>query len=312
MQTYGLIVAVSLLLCMVITHLLGKERFEKQVTFWGTALPLAFIFSRLFYVLPNLQYYFEEISYPLAIVYFWDGGASLFGALIGLLLALYWSKDKVSKRYVDALFVGLWVLVAGMRIAESFTGMGLGRPSADGVENFFVIVKNDYAHLAVYRLEAIFALLMFIVSLYLFLKLQQKGASLKHAYLSYFLLIMLSASQVVFESLRNDDHMLIGFVHVQQVMFAIFMIALMFVIRFKLNRDKRINIWLMIALILILFLIDFAMEFVVDGRLHFPIPFFGFSPFARNYIIISLVSICFMVLGAIQLIQLYKENTSER
>ena len=50
------------------------------------ALPLGFVLSRLFFVAANYAYYFIEMSNPLLTLYFWDGGYSMSGAIIGFLL----------------------------------------------------------------------------------------------------------------------------------------------------------------------------------------------------------------------------------
>lgn len=308
-QTYGLLLALSLLCSIVITHFLSKEKMEAQRSFWAIALPLSFLGSRLLYILPNLRYYLEEISYPLAMLFFWDGGLSLFGALLGFLLAMSIAKKRGIfadfHRFANAAFTTLWLFVCGMRFAEGFAGMGLGKPFDAENGGLFIVNIYDYSHLAVYRLEAVFAAIMLVASLILFSKMYRKDDKVMDSYLGMLSLLMLSVSQVVFESMRNDGHLLIGFIHVQQVLFAVLIVSLLYYIRSRLPIQSRINSWLLLALVIVLVGIDFAMEFVVDGRLNLPLSLFGMSSFARNYLIISLVSACFAAIGIHFLCQLY-------
>lgn len=309
-QNYGLTLAIAIVLSIALTATLYRKDWEKHLSFWALALPLGLFGSRLLYLVPNFKYYFEEVSYPLATLFFWDGGLSLFGAILGIICALYLffkrncMENKIA--FQNVLFSSVWLFIAGLRLAEGFTNMGLGRPFPADTNSFFVLVNGSFGRLAVYRIEVVFALLLLVICIFFHKNLEKKVQS--YPYIAWFSLLILAASQMVFVSLRNDEHMIMGFVYLQQVLFAFFAIYLLYYFRGKLPKEKRLSGWLFHSIVLILAAIAFAMEFVVDGRLHFPINLFGISPDWRNYLIISLVSLGFISLGGQMLKNLYNQE----
>jgi len=98
---YGLIMALSFLIGSFIAVKLGKKRNlskDQVYDFLLYLIPLSIIFARLFHVFVyNFDYYIQN---PLQIVQIWKGGVSLFGGLLGALLAaLIFSKKRKIKFY---------------------------------------------------------------------------------------------------------------------------------------------------------------------------------------------------------------------
>ncbi len=188
-------------------------------------LPLAWLFARLFYALAGwvmipLEGIFDLNTGrdPLAVLYFWHGGYSLVGAILGAALggklAELWTRtEKGDLR--DALAVGIPAAVLVERLCERGSGLGLGRfVTADWLigTGLCPAVDGDLVH-PVYLYEALVALILLIVMLVLSLRRREaQGGALLRIFL-----VLFGLTQVVFESLRADGHMVEHFVHVQQV-----------------------------------------------------------------------------------------------
>lgn len=310
-QNYGFTLAVFILLSIALTYLLYRKEWNKQLSFWGMALPVSLLSARLFYLLPNLKYYFGEVSYPLATLFFWDGGLSLFGAMLGLLLSLrvFFKNNTLedNSAFQNALLTSLWLFIAGLRFAEGFTNMGLGRPFPADSAGLFQILNGSFARLAVHQIECVFALLLLIFFVVLYKK--NEGQKKSHPYIAWLSLLLLSASQLVFVSLRNDEHMIMGFVYIQQVLFALFTLFFLYFLRKKLQKEHRMPSYLFYGIVFVLVAIAFAMEFVVDGRLHFPFQIFSLPADWRNYLVISLVALGFVALGVQMIRSIDKQNS---
>ena len=87
---YGLTAAGAMLLLLLLTGLSCRKKgipYRTFITFGALSLLLAFLLSRLTFALSNIPLYVNTLSNPLLMLQFWDGGASLLGALLGVLLA---------------------------------------------------------------------------------------------------------------------------------------------------------------------------------------------------------------------------------
>ena len=87
---YGLTAAGAMLLLLLLTGLSCRRKgipYRTFITFGALSLLLAFLLSRLTFALSNIPLYVNTLSNPLLMLHFWDGGASLLGALLGVLLA---------------------------------------------------------------------------------------------------------------------------------------------------------------------------------------------------------------------------------
>lgn len=312
-QTYGLILSLASVVCIILCFTIHREQNDKAIEASALFLILGFIFSRLFYVLANIPYYFQEISKPLAVFKVTDGGLSLFGCLFGMLLAMRLINKKSlftdNIHFLDTVGVILWIFISIIRFAERYTDMGLGKDiEISGI--FTIADEYGFNVLTIYNMESLFAIVGFIIFSMIFYNHYKHERKYNHPYIFLIFLIVFSSSQIVFESLRNDGHMLIGFIHIQEILYAIMLVVSLYTIHSKLKNyaSKRETV-VLTFMIIILVIIDFAMEFVVDGRLNIPINI-GLSALARNYIIISTVSILFMVIG-INLITRLKKASNE-
>ena len=310
-QTYGLILSLASVVCIILCFTIHREQNDKAIEASALFLILGFIFSRLFYVLANIPYYFQEISKPLAVFKVTDGGLSLFGCLFGILIAMRVINKKSlftdNIHFLDTVGVIMWIFISIIRFAERYTDMGLGKDiEISGI--FTIADEYGFNVLTIHNMESLFAIVGFIIFSIIFYNHYKHERKYNHPYIFLIFLIVFSSSQIVFESLRNDGHMLIGFIHIQEILYAIMLVVSLYTIHSKLNNyaSKRETV-VLTFMIIILVIIDFAMEFVVDGRLNLPINI-GLSALARNYMIISTVSILFVVIGIKLIIRLKKAS----
>ena len=129
---YGLYVAGGVLLGLV--YMLVRElrgHLDKGTASWFAVLgiPLAFIFSRLGYVLVTLDWFQSEgMAKALQIT---DGGFLFYGALAGILLA-GWITALITKqktgRVLDSAAVPCALLIAAARMGEPLVNVGTGLP----------------------------------------------------------------------------------------------------------------------------------------------------------------------------------------
>ena len=131
---YGLTAAGAMLLLLLLTGLSCRKKgipYRTFITFGALSLLLAFLLSRLTFALSNIPLYVNTLSNPLLMLQFWDGGASLLGALLGVLLA-GWLTGRIRResvgRLMDAIAFGAPLAIAVERIGEGcFDEIKIGR-----------------------------------------------------------------------------------------------------------------------------------------------------------------------------------------
>jgi phosphatidylglycerol---prolipoprotein diacylglyceryl transferase len=226
---YGLAAGVSALAYLGAALLLKRKTQVKAETillFGLLGIPLGLIGSRLVFCAVNADYFLQAIAQPIRMLAFWDGGLSMTGMLAGLVFAALLTARirKVDFRaFLDAVALPMGLLIMGLRLAEGLTeGLGIGRQvEADALAGslpfLFVTEKMgalELHRLAVYRYEAVFALAVFAAMLWL----ASSKKSRKAGDLSLLFFALYGAGQVLFESMRDDGHMVLGFIRVQQVL----------------------------------------------------------------------------------------------
>lgn len=182
-------------------------------------IPAALLGARLLYVMMRPGYYLADIWSALCL---WEGGFLLYGAVLGVLLA---AARLAKKRKTGVL--SLWdqiavpglAMVAVCRLAEGFAGEGLGAwIESSAFARFPFAVQNAYSEwqLAVFLFEACFAVLIIVPVL------RVKGGEGRRL---AWALVLYASAQIVFESMRMDSCLRIGFVRVSQVISALVLLA---------------------------------------------------------------------------------------
>ena len=215
---YGVGVALSAALFVAVSRHLNRKSGLDATSLAVYALPLAFVFARLFFCLARFDFVFIEMGVLFALST-WEGGFLMWGALVGAALGGF----LASKRHradcldtLDGMAAPVMASVALLRLFEYFSteGRGLFLEEGSFFRFFPFSVPNAFSEwrLAVFFWEAIAALAILIILL------RHTGRRGDKALL---MLIAYGAAQIIFESLRVDSSPKWGFVRVSQVLSAI-------------------------------------------------------------------------------------------
>lgn len=230
-------------------------------------VPLSWLFSRLVFVLGGCTYYLTTLANPLLALRFWDGGYAMTGAVIGFLVACRLAEGWTHLPHgtlCDAGAVGLPLALTVLRLAEGGTRLGLGRPiSYEWL--MFLGVPDGYGDTVhpVYLYEAAAALLVLLIMV-VWLHRHRCAAKGDGCLVA---LALLGAFQVLLESLRNDGHLVVHFVRIQQVLSLVALVTAFAVFAARLYRRRGMKK----SLLLMQWLVSIAcigvgiwMEFRVD------------------------------------------------
>ncbi len=271
---YAVAVAVSALLGFCAIVITARRKGMKASTgpvFFVLAVVLGVFLARLFYCLARFEYVFYEmgISYLFAFDQF---GYTLAGAVTGCLLAGFLTA-RVTRQstaaVLDAAVSGGAMTLALARLAEGLTQQGIGALVEDERLQFFPLsvqtMYGDWAY-AVYMLEFIAALVLAVVTWRFLMKKDQPAGKT-----TYLFLLLFGASQVLLESLRQDEYLRWGFVRVVQLfsMGLLLVSARYFLARAQKDGPKRISILARGTCILLGIGVCVLVEFALDKS---PIP----------------------------------------
>ena len=251
---FGALCALALLLFLVLTSLLAKKSIpaDRLLPRFLLVPPLVFLCSRFVFIAGNCTYYITTLSNPALALRFWDGGYSLMGAFLGILLsALLFDRDR--RHYLDAAVTACFPAIALERIAESGTMLGQGKPLSPALASGFLGQLAD-GFLPVWLPEAVVALVLFFIGL----SLRKRKLPAGHIWVR--LLILFGATQTLFESLRDDGHLVVHFVRIQQVL-AFLMLLVPFWTCFFRSRKRN---WLLFTAVPVLAGLGIFCEFGVD------------------------------------------------
>jgi prolipoprotein diacylglyceryltransferase len=228
-------------------------------TFLLIALPLGLLLSRLAYVLIRLNF-FLDWGEGLALR-FWQGGYSMWGALAGFLLSADWAarmNHVAIAPLADALApYGLLTLALG-RGCEGLAGQGFGQLAPESLAFFPLAVVNEYEEwrFAIFLLEGAAALA------FMLMVVRFRGAPGGRLRLA---VILVCASQILFESLRADEVLSWGFVKASQLLGA----AGLFLVMVYGLFIRRRNAWrapshLALAAFFLIIFVIVGLEFAID------------------------------------------------
>lgn len=271
---YGLTLAAAAAAWLFLSGLLAKKKNISVNTVLLTdvlAIPMGLFFARLLYCLVSLEQFLETFGLPVAMLYFWDGGFSMMGALLGVSLAALIAARIKKVSYGDLMDVlagsaGLFLAIA--RLGEAYTTLGRGKSiSIEWMQKstFFSTreVWGDFH--AVFRYEAVVAAVLLAVMLCLFFG-KKTRATARPGDLALVFGTLFGSAQVVLESLRDDGHMLWGFVRASQIISALLPVAAVVVFSVQLIRREDVGRKLIASWLLAAAGIGFAIikEFDID------------------------------------------------
>ncbi|MEG1523413.1 MAG: prolipoprotein diacylglyceryl transferase [Clostridia bacterium] len=239
---YGILLAVGILVTIAFAHVEAARKHlasDTSVDLCLISIPCGLIGARLLYIAMNLSAF---QSNPISMLYIWDGGLSVYGAVLFVLvgLILYAHKQKIPFfRLADTIVPGL-ALAQGIVIwGDFFQQQGYGPQVMNDALQWFpfsvLIERFDTIHYATFFYECIWYLFVFSF-LWFFMRKRVKQDGI--VFSSY--LLLFGFGHGVFEFLRTDVPCLYGNVRASQLvclLLILFAVALMIV---KLAKKKQI------------------------------------------------------------------------
>jgi len=221
MSKYGIILAVA----CALQYGIMKWHFTRTRLPAGTAeifsvlaISLSLILARLVFCLTDIGYFINTLAQPDKMFRFYDGGFAMTGVFLGLALS-GWCTAKIMKRplgsILDTTALAFGLPLCVMRLAEGTTTLGIGREVLTPLLRSFplIAVEDEMGVLrhAVYRYEAVIAAVLFIVMIIISRKNWRSGDK------ALLFITLYGSAQAMLESMRDDFHLMWGFVRAQQV-----------------------------------------------------------------------------------------------
>ena len=236
------------------------------IRFAALAVPLTLLCSRALFVLADCTYYLTTLSNPALALRFWDGGYSLVGAVLGFMLAA-WLSEKATrlpgKPLLDGASLALPLGIFVERLCEPGTDMGMGKAIATPAFMFLGVedpLTGEWVH-PVFYYEAAVAGILFVVLLICALRRKKTTGSLLGIFT-----VLFAATQIFFECMRNDNHMVVHFVPVQQVAELLMLLTVLgcWTKRLAEKGTKKSQIMLIWLTVIVCVVLTVFMEFRID------------------------------------------------
>lgn len=288
---YGLFLAFGAAAWIILTCLLARKRrlpMDAALLLVTLALPLGLLFARVLFCLIRLEYFLEVVELPVAMLYFWDGGLSMMGALLGVSLAALltaWIKKVRFGILMDVLAAPAGAFLFFARLGENYTTLGRGRSvGIEALRGSPLTLTESWGGgedvlYAVFRMEAAVALILLAIMLWLFFS-KKIASSSRPGDLALVFGALFGAPQVILESMRDDGHLLWGFVRASQIISILLPVAAVIIFSARLIRREGISWRPAVALVVTAGSIAVAIlkEFDIDTSSHL----------VREYTIMSL------------------------
>ena len=242
---------------------------RKEMALYGVlAAGLGGLLGRLIYCLDMADwFFFDEVGAFKGLSPFFDlsvGGFCLIGVITGCLLAGPLTKIILKSpgayRILDAAALPSLFFFAIARAIDPLIGQGYGDEVEIEILQFFPIMLEDGGY-AICFLEALLALIIALALKLLSPRFRREGT------LALMALTLLSASQILPESLRRDEFLTIFiFAQVNQIGYAVFLgVALILALLRNNNRqDVKRHAAIEVPLLLLGAGVCTAMEFALD------------------------------------------------
>lgn len=236
------------------------------IRFAALAVPLTLLCSRALFVLADCTYYLTTLSNPALALRFWDGGYSLVGAVLGFMLAA-WLSEKATrlpgKPLLDGAALALPLGIFVERLCEPGTDMGMGKAIATPAFMFLGVedpLTGEWVH-PVFYYEAAVAGILFVVLLICAVRRKKTAGSLLGIFT-----VLFAATQIFFECMRNDNHMVVHFVPVQQVAELLMLLTVLgcWTKRLAKKGTKKSQIMLIWLVVIACVVLTVFMEFRID------------------------------------------------
>lgn len=250
-QIYGILIAVALALgtwlCTREEKRLGLPK-ETALDIVLYALPPAVIMARLYYVVFTWDSFKDD---PISILYFWQGGLAIYGAVIGGALGVWWLSRRKKIRFAKLADMVAAPLLLGQAIGRwgnYFNGEAYGYAVTNPAFQFFpfaVRISGSW-HLATFFYESLWDLLGFVF-LYLNRSRFQRQGRRGHVLFWYFLWYGLG--RMCIEGLRTDS-LMAGPIRVSQLLSLLLCVAAVVKIMLDFKMEPAFLVFPLFALLL--------------------------------------------------------------
>ena len=129
------LVAIGLLISLLVVNKLEKARFVNLEFLADNSLLIFFsglICSRLIFILYNLSYFFSSTQKLIEIFYIWDKGLSIWGAVLGILVSLFFLARQAKENFwawADILSVSMMACAVFLDLGAFLDGRNSGNPT---------------------------------------------------------------------------------------------------------------------------------------------------------------------------------------
>lgn len=231
---YGIIVALAILIAAVVIIWQAKQSGESAVAgieMLIISIPVALITARLYYVLANWQHYSTSLGEIWCI---WHGGMAIHGAMLGILLTLYYYTKRYnldSWRWCDIFAIGLAVAQTFGQWGNLATQQDFGYPTQlpwgiyidyayrpQGYEQY------DFFHPA-FIYESLWSGFLFIILIVISLG-QRRYHYIQSGSLFLLFLLLYSVGRIVIDGFRLDSGIAGGFRLAQVVSSSIIVLSI--------------------------------------------------------------------------------------
>ena len=259
---YGVLMAVGIVIAVLLAMREAKRKQMNEDTVLDLCLviiPCGVVGARLYYVLFELDQYLAD---PIRMLYIWEGGLAIFGAVIGGLIGMLIYAHKKKLRFLklaDLIAPGLVLAQAIGRWGNFFNQEAFGLPVTNpdvlwfpmsvkidppwtgGFHTFNGIPCSEPYHLATFFYESLWCVLVF---LFLWFILRKRTKHDGDVFIWYVMLY--SFERMFVEGLRGDSLWLIeGAIRVSQLLSALLFLAALGFLLVRHSKEKKLGylIW---------------------------------------------------------------------
>ncbi len=254
---YGVLMALGIVIAVLLAMREAKRKHLSEDTVLDLCLviiPCGVVGARLYYVLFELDQYLAD---PIRMLYIWEGGLAIYGAVIGGLIGMLIYAHKKKLRFfklADLIAPGLVLAQAIGRWGNFFNQEAFGLPvtnpdllwfpmsvKIDAFHTFNGVPCTEPYHLATFFYESFWCVLVF---LFLWFILRKRTKHDGDVFIWYVMLY--SFERMFVEGLRGDSLWLIeGAVRVSQLLSALLFLAALGFLLVRHSKEKKLGylIW---------------------------------------------------------------------
>lgn len=268
---YGLCIAVGGVLAAAVMAILCRRAPEKGAAAAALSGLFALLGGHWMYCAMRWGYIVNDLagdwSFPLQ---FWQGGFTMYGALLGGLLGGVLAAKLTGlrlARMLDMVVVGALVVIIAGRVGEMFTSQGMANTrAAEALQMLPFTGVDDWGDpvMKVWPYEALAAGAALIACMVLLACKRPAGRAAEVG------LAIVSAWQILFESMRGDELIRFGFVCLNMIAAAV---VLAFILVTRIIRRVRAGGWkgwetLRVVLFALGCGVVIVVEFALDGKIR--------------------------------------------